>query len=100
MANVDQMLAIASQKASDGIRRATGCPGQAGWTATHFLSEERHKQTRTDHLHRQDASTRWRCPYYLQRTGKIWQASFGILAVKQMMQLGPCRFIGKRGTSG
>jgi hypothetical protein len=34
MANIDQMLAIASQKASDRIRRASARAGQADQTAT------------------------------------------------------------------
>jgi hypothetical protein len=35
---------------------------QAGWTATQILSWPRRKRIRTDRLHRQDASARWRCP--------------------------------------
>jgi hypothetical protein len=62
MINVDQMLAIASHKASDRMRRAVGRTGQAGQTAIQIVFWPRRKRTRTDRLHQQDASARWRCP--------------------------------------
>jgi hypothetical protein len=52
MANVDQMLAIASQKMSDQMCHAAGRPVQAGRTAMQNMSYAQQKQTRTDRLRR------------------------------------------------
>jgi hypothetical protein len=56
MPNFDQMLAIASHKASDRIHHAAAHAGQAGRTAMRIVSCPRRKRTRTDRLRRQDAS--------------------------------------------
>jgi hypothetical protein len=59
MANVDQMLTIVNQTASDGMRRAAARADQADRIVTQNMSCPRHKQARTDRLH---ASDGWRCP--------------------------------------
>jgi hypothetical protein len=56
-----------SQHGQDASRSGTG---QAGRTASHFLSGARRKWTRMDRLHRRDASARWRCPYALMKIMK------------------------------
>jgi hypothetical protein len=52
MANVDQMLAIASQTTSDMMRRA----GQVGRTAMQNVFCPRRKQIKMNRLHWHDAS--------------------------------------------
>jgi hypothetical protein len=58
MANVDQMLAIASQKASDRMRHVAVRADQTGRTATQIMSCSQHKQIRTNRLRQQNASAR------------------------------------------
>jgi hypothetical protein len=66
MANINQMLAIASHKASDRMYRAATRACQACRNVTQIMSFPQRKQIRTDRLRRQDALARWRCSYECQ----------------------------------